>query len=94
MNVYESQCILMCAKKSRFKLSRDALSNRVIGYNNHIGDRTVMGFTAWLAIVYILLALLAGISFAMKKKKAGICVLTVMILSIVVLGYMWITSPM
>ena len=53
-----------------------------------------MGFTAKLMIVYLILALLAGVSFAFKKKTIGMVILALMALGIIVLGYMWFTSPM
>ena len=53
-----------------------------------------MGFTAKLMIVYLMLAILAGVSFARKKKAIGITILALMALGIIVLGYMWFTSPM
>ena len=53
-----------------------------------------MGFTAKLLIVYLVLALLTGVSFARKKKAIGIAILVLMALGIIVLGYMWFISPM
>ena len=53
-----------------------------------------MGFTVWLAIVYMLLIIITAIAFAKKKKAAGIITTATMVLGIVVLGYLWITSPM
>ena len=53
-----------------------------------------MGFTAWLLIAYVLLIIITAIAFAMKKKVIGIATTAIMILGIVVLGYLWITSPM
>ena len=53
-----------------------------------------MGFITKLLIVYIVLALLVGISFARKKKTVGVTILVLMALGIIVLGYMWFTSPM
>ena len=53
-----------------------------------------MGFTAKLLIVYLVLALIAGISFARKKKAIGIGVLILMALGIIILVYMLLTSPM
>ena len=53
-----------------------------------------MGFAVWLAIVYVLLIIITVISFAKKKKVAGIITTAIMVLGIVVLGYLWITSPM
>ena len=53
-----------------------------------------MGFTVWLAIVYVLLMIITAIAFAKKKKVAGIITAAIMVLGTVVLGYLWITSPM
>ena len=53
-----------------------------------------MGFTAWLGIIYIVLIGLAIFSFVQKKKVIGISVSAVMVISVLILGYMWITSPM
>ena len=53
-----------------------------------------MGFTTWLAIVYLLLIVLAAIAFVKKKKVIGIITTAIMVLGIVVLGYFWVTSPM
>ena len=53
-----------------------------------------MSFTAWVVIAYVLLIMITAIAFAMKKKGIGIATTAIMILGIVVLGYLWITSPM
>ena len=53
-----------------------------------------MGFTAWLAIVYVLLIIITAIAFVRKKKVAGIITTAIMVLGIVVLGYLWFTSSM
>ena len=53
-----------------------------------------MGFTAWLAIVYVLLIIITAIAFVRKKKDAGIITTAIMVLEIVVLGYLWFTSSM
>lgn len=53
-----------------------------------------MGFTAWLAIAYVLLIIITAIAFAKKKKAAGIITTAIMILGLMVLGFLWITSPM
>ena len=53
-----------------------------------------MGFTAFLAIVYLLLIIITAIAFAKKKKVAWIITTAIMVLGIVVLGYLWIISPM
>ena len=53
-----------------------------------------MGFTAWLLLIYVILALFAGIAFMKKKRAVGIAVVCIMALGIIVLGYLWVTSPM
>ena len=53
-----------------------------------------MGFTFWLAIVYVLLIIITAIAFAKKKKVIGVIGTLIMVVGIVVLGYLWITSPM
>ena len=53
-----------------------------------------MGFTAWLAIVYVLLIIITAIAFVRKKKVVGIITTAIMVLGIVVLGYLWFTSSM
>ena len=53
-----------------------------------------VGFTAWLAIVYVLLIIITAIAFVRKKKVAGIITTAIMVLGIVVLGYLWFTSSM
>lgn len=53
-----------------------------------------MGFTVRLGIIYIVLIGLAIFSFVQKKKVIGISLSAVIGVSIVILGYMWITSPM
>ena len=53
-----------------------------------------MGFTVWLAIVYVLLISITVILFAKKKIVSGIITTAIMVLGLVVLGYLWITSPM
>lgn len=53
-----------------------------------------MGFTAYLAIIYAVIVILAMIAFAMKKKVLGILLLGLLILGSCILGYFWFTSPM
>lgn len=57
-----------------------------------------MGATIWLLIIYAILIVLDIIAFVkgrQNKKWIPFMVLTiVIILGIVVLGYLWITSPM
>ena len=53
-----------------------------------------MGFTAWLALIYLILLIFTTISFLTKKNKIGYALIGVMIIGIIVLGYLWITSPM
>ena len=53
-----------------------------------------MGFTVWMALLY--LVLIAGTIFAFmrKRKIIGIILITVMTVGIVILGYLWFISPM
>ena len=53
-----------------------------------------MGFTVWMALLY--LVLIAGTIFEIIKKRKiiGIILITVMTVGIVILGYLWFTSPM
>lgn len=53
-----------------------------------------MGFTVWLGILYIVLIGLTIFSFVQKKKGIGIGLLAAVVISILILGYMWVTSPM
>lgn len=53
-----------------------------------------MGFTMWLMILYIVLIVLTVLSFVKKKKAIGVFLSLIMVLGIVVLGYLWVTSPM
>ena len=53
-----------------------------------------MGFTAWLAFVYLILLTLTIVSFLRKKNKVGATLLVLMFLGIFALGYLWMTSPM
>lgn len=53
-----------------------------------------MGFTAWLMLFYIIMAVFTIFAFRRKKKAIGICLVAVIVVSIIVLGYMWVTSPM
>ena len=59
-----------------------------------IKEEMYMGFTFWLAIVYVLLIIITAIAFAKKKKVIGVIGTLIMVVGIVVLGYLWITSPM
>ena len=47
-----------------------------------------------MAIVYVLLIIITAIAFVRKKKVAGFITTAIMVLGIVVLGYLWIISPM
>ncbi len=53
-----------------------------------------MSFTMWLAFFYVILIGLAVLAFAQKNKAVGLGILIVMAISITVLAYMWVTSPM
>lgn len=53
-----------------------------------------MGFTAKLALLYLVLLIMVILSFLKRKKWIGISLLAVMIIGVAVLGFLWITSPM
>lgn len=53
-----------------------------------------MGFTVRLKIIYSVLIGLAIFSFVRKKKAVGIVLSDVIVISILILGYLWIISPM
>ena len=53
-----------------------------------------MGFTFILLLAYLALTGLAVIAFQSGRKALGGGVLVVMAVSIAVLGYLWVTSPM
>ena len=53
-----------------------------------------MSFTMILLLAYIIMSLGAFIAFKRKHKAIGIALLIVIVLSIFILGYMWIHSPM
>ena len=53
-----------------------------------------MGFTSWLALAYLILLIFTIVAFLRKKNKIGYALIVVMIIGIIVLGYLWITSPM
>ena len=57
-----------------------------------------MGFTTWSAIVYLILFVADIFAFIKGKenKKWVPCIMitALMVVGIVILGYLWITSPM
>ena len=53
-----------------------------------------MSFTMLLIFAYLILIAGAVIALHNKHKAIGIALLVVMALSILVLGYLWIHSPM
>ena len=53
-----------------------------------------MSFTMLLLISYIIMNIGTFIAFKLKHKIIGIVLLLVIALSIFILGYMWINSPM
>lgn len=53
-----------------------------------------MGFTAGLFIIYLLLALAVMLSFKRRKMAFVKFLIGIMVLGILVLGYLWFTSPM
>ena len=60
--------------------------------------RSIMGFTMILLLVYLILFLIDIVAFiyGLKKKKwiLFILITVIMVLGIVILGYLWVTSPM
>lgn len=57
-----------------------------------------MSFTMLLLLAYIVMGVVMGvgsfIAFKRKHKAIGIALLLVIVLSVLILGYMWIHSPM
>ncbi len=53
-----------------------------------------MGFTVILLLACLALTGLAVIAFRSGRKALGSLALAVMAVSIAVLGYLWVTSPM
>lgn len=53
-----------------------------------------MSFTMILFLVYLIMGIGAFIAFRRKHKAFGMGLLLVMVLGILILGYMWIHSPM
>ena len=53
-----------------------------------------MGFTARLALIYTALSVLTALAFMKKKKAAGIVLSLIMAAGIIVLGCLWLKSPM
>ena len=53
-----------------------------------------MGFTGWLVLVYCLLT--AGMVLALTKRKPEVAaaIAAIMLIGGLVLGYLWVTSPM
>lgn len=53
-----------------------------------------MGFTALLAVAYIILLGTDILVFLQNRKAAGISLLIVIVISVIAFGYAWIISPM
>lgn len=53
-----------------------------------------MSFTMLLLLSYSIMSVGSVIAFKRKHKAVGIGLLLAMVLSIFVLGYLWINSPM
>ena len=53
-----------------------------------------MSFTMSLLLAYIVMGVGSFIAFKRKHKAIGIALLLVIVLSVLILGYMWIHSPM
>ena len=54
----------------------------------------IMGFTMRLIIIYMILTALTVIAFVRGKKLIGTIIITVMLISVIVLIYMWMSTPM
>ena len=53
-----------------------------------------MSFTMLLLLAYIVMSVGSFIAFKRKHKAIGIALLLVIVLSVLILGYIWIHSPM
>lgn len=53
-----------------------------------------MGFTMKLLLAYIILSVGAGIAFQQKHNAIGIGLLLAIGISVLILGYLWMYSPM
>lgn len=53
-----------------------------------------MSFTGLLLLVYVIMGTGTFLAFRRKQKEIGMALLFAMLLSIMILGYMWIHSPM
>ena len=53
-----------------------------------------MSFTWLFVTTYELLLMFTIVAFVKKTKGVGIALIAIMVLGIVVLGYLWMTSPM
>lgn len=53
-----------------------------------------MSFTMLLLLAYIVMGVGSFIAFKRKHKAIGIALLLVIVLSVLILGYIWIHSPM
>lgn len=62
--------------------------------NNDLQGGENMGFTAKLALLYVVLIALTCFLFAKGKKKAAIALIAVMVISVAVLGTLWVLFPM
>ena len=60
--------------------------------------RMRMSFTTWLAILFLMLFVIDIVAFTKGKetKKWVPCIIVsaIMVVGIVILGYLWFTSPM
>ena len=53
-----------------------------------------MRFTMLLLLAYIIMGVGIFIAFQRKHKAIDIALLLIMVISVLILGYMWIHSPM
>lgn len=53
-----------------------------------------MSFTSKLFLAYLLLGTGAAIALKRKQRRIGAALILVIAASILILGYLWVTSPM
>lgn len=53
-----------------------------------------MGFTTKLLLAYMILGAGAVVALKRKQKAIGAALILVIVASILILGYLWVTSPM
>ena len=53
-----------------------------------------MSFTSWLAVIYSTLIALTVLAFRNNYRRLGYILIAIMVIGDLVLGYLWMTSPM